>query len=202
MDRLGQLLDTAGPLLRRVDALLGAGGAPADHGVWAQLRRVRLLPGDAARAIAALRPADLEDAAPELRADARACAVVAATLPPPGEWTGAAADAYDRTRHRTATRIAGATNSLDHRLAKSAELAESLAGWMTTAREDLAAALAEALTSTEAVTLSTDKLDVASPGEAAAAANVAETILRPVADACDEAADLLHTTSRLAEPAL
>ncbi|OJF13874.1 hypothetical protein [Couchioplanes caeruleus] len=200
MDRLGQLFDTAGPLLRRVDALLDVGGAPAEHGVWAQLRRVRLLSGDAVQAVAALRPADLGDAAPELRADARTYAALAASLPVPKEWSGAAAEAYERARRRTAAHLSGDADSLGDRLRASADLADDLVDWMRTSREALAVALAEVLGSSEAITLSADTVDIPSPAQIAAAADVAETILRTVADAYDRAADLLHTSSALAEP--
>lgn len=199
MDRLDQLLDTASPLLRRVDALLRAGGAPPGHGVWVQLRRVRLLPGDAAHAVAALRPADLGDAGPELRADSRACAELAASLPPPGEWSGTAAEAYDRARQRTAERLSGEF-SLGERLQASADLAEALAGWMRTNRDGLASVLAEIVGSAEAIVLAVDKVDITSPREIVAAADAGEKILEAVADAYDEAIDLMRTSSDLAEP--
>ena len=44
MDALDEVMDTAGPLLRRVDELLSGLGAPPDHEVWTEMRRVRLLP--------------------------------------------------------------------------------------------------------------------------------------------------------------
>ncbi|GGQ70340.1 hypothetical protein [Couchioplanes azureus] len=200
MDRLRQLLDTAGPLLRRVDALLDGGGAPAGHGVWAQLRRVRLLSGDAAHAVAALRPADLADAGPELRAEARAYAALAASLPAPTQWSGSAAEAFEDARRRTASHLSGDGDSLGDRLRASADLADDLVDWMRTTREALAAALADVLGSTEAITVCADEVDPLSPTQAAAAAAVAETVLRTVADAYDRAADLLHASSVLAEP--
>lgn len=200
MDRLDELLTTAGPLLRRVDAMLSGGGAPPGDEVWTQLRRVRLLPGDAARAVAALRPADLADAAPELRADARAYAVLAGSLPGPGEWSGTAAEAYDRARTRTATHLSGGHRSLDERLQASADLAENLIDWMRHTREGLAAVLGDILSSLEAVVLAGDKVDVTTPGELAAVAVVAERVLRTVADAYDQATDLLHASAELAQP--
>lgn len=200
MDRLDELLTTAGPLLRRVDAMVARGGAPPDDEVWTQLRRVRLLPGDAARAVAALRPADLEDAAPELRADARAYAVLAGSLPGPGEWSGTAAEAYDGARTRAATHLSGGPRSLDDRLQASADLAESMIEWMRYAREALAAVLTDVLSSLEAVVLAGDKLDVSTPRQLAAAATVAERVLRAVADAYDRGADLLQASAELAAP--
>jgi len=200
MDRLDDLLATAGPLLRRVDAMLAGGGAPPGDEVWTQLRRVRLLPGDAARAVAALRPADLEDAAPELRADARAYAVLAGSLPGPGEWSGTAADAYDRARARTATHLSGGHRSLDERLQASADLANALIEWMRHTRESLAAVLGDVLSSMEAVILSGTRVDVSTPRELAAAAVVGERVLRAVADAYDGGTDLLRSSAELTEP--
>ncbi len=200
MDRLDRLMTTAGPLLRRVDEILSAAGAPPAHRVWAELRRVRLLPGDAARAVAALRPAELEEAVPELRADARAYAVLAASLPEPGEWAGAAADAYDAARQRTAAHLSGGPDSLDERLQASADLAEGLMSWMRSARDSLAETLVEVLTSTEAVTLAGTKVDPAALREQQAAADVAAQVLCAVADGYVAGADLLYKSARLAEP--
>ncbi|UQU64603.1 hypothetical protein COUCH_37620 [Couchioplanes caeruleus] len=201
MDRLNELLETAGPLLRRVDATIAGAGAPPSDEVWTQLRRVRLLPGDAVRAVAALRPADLADAAPELRADARAYAVLAGSLPAPGEWSGIAAEAYDRVRARTATHLSGDRDSLDERLQASADLADDLITWMRQTREAVAAVLGDILGSLEAVVLAGDKVDISAPREVSAAATVAERVLRTVADAYDRAADLLSTSAALAESA-
>ena len=201
MDRLHRLLATAGPLLRRVDEILGAVGAPPDHRVWSELRRVRLLPGDAARAVAALRPEELGEAAPELRADARAYAVLAGSLPPPGEWTGVAADAYDMARKRAATHLSGGPDSLDERLQASADLADDLMAWMRSARDSLAETLVEVLSSSEAVILAETDVDLAAAGrEQRAAAEVAARVLRAVADGCEVGADLLRRSDRLIEP--
>jgi len=198
MDRLDRLLATAGPLLRRVDDILAAAGAPPEHRVWDALRRVRLLPGDAAQAVAALRPDELAEAAPELRADARAYAVLAASLPAPGEWTGAAADAYDAARRRAAAHLSGASDGLDERLQASAELADALVTWMRSARDSVAGALADVLASTEAVTLAGAKMDLSAAGEQQAAAEVAAQVLQAVAHSYETGADLLHRSAPLA----
>lgn len=200
MDRLDRLLATAGPLLRRVDDVLATVGAPPEHRVWIQLRRVRLLPGDAARAVAVLRPDELGEAAPELRADARAYAVLAASLPGPGEWTGAAAEAYDVARQRAAAHLSGGPDSLDERLQASADLADSLVTWMRSARDSLAEVLTEVLSSAEAVTLAAPEMDLATAREQEAAADIAVKVLQAVADAYEPGAELLHTSAHLAEP--
>ncbi|WP_433373413.1 hypothetical protein ACQPZX_01840 [Actinoplanes sp. CA-142083] len=192
MDRLDSVLAVAAPLLSRVDDLLGTMGAPADHEVWRQLRRVRLLPGDAARTVAALRPGEFDDAVGLLRADARACADVAAELPPPEEWEGEAAEAYAELRGRVADRLSGDGESLDERLEASADLAQALIDWMAKARADLAVALATALGSEEALALAADDAPEA-------AAGVGAHVLRTIAESYAEADDLLQASAELAE---
>jgi uncharacterized protein YukE len=199
MDTLDEAVAAAAPLLRRVDELLSGVGAPPEHAVWAQVRRVRLLPGDAVHAIAALRAADLAGASPELRADARAYADIASALPPPGTWTGDAAEAYEDARRRAVEHLSGGPESLDERLEATADLADALVGWIIQSRSDVAAALAEVLSSGEAVALSTDSAaDPAAVREGLAAADVAERILRTIADCYDLAADLLDHSVELA----
>jgi hypothetical protein len=202
MDALDQVMDTAGPLLRRVDDVLSGLGAPPDHEIWAEMRRVRLLPGDAAHAVAALRADDLDEAAPELRADARGCAGIAEALPPPGSWSGEAADAYDAARRRTAEHLSGGVDSLDERLEATADLAEALIDWVGQTRADLARTLGEALGSAEALSLSSGAaIDPAATSEVMAAADVGRRILQTVAESYETAADLLHGSADLATPA-
>jgi len=196
MDRLDQVIQTAGPLLRRVDEIISTAGAPPDHHLWAQLRRVRLLPGDAVYAVAALRPAELAEAAPELRADARAYAGIAGSLPAPTEWTGDAADAYDAARRRAADHLSGGPDSLDERLEATADLADALIEWMVQARGELAAILVEILTSTQALDLSAASTMDSTP--VLSAADIAARLLRTVADSYDLAADLLDGSADLA----
>jgi hypothetical protein len=201
MDRLNELLETARPLLRRVDETLTIAGAPADHSVWGELRRVRLLPGDAARAVAALRPADLVEAAPELRADARACVTLADGLPPPDDWTGDAADAYDEVRRRMAAQLSGGDESLDERLEATADLAEALREWMEQARTDLSVTLADILNSSEAMTLARPAAaPQPTPQETEAAADIAAHLLHTVANTYDYATDLIHGSAPLTTP--
>lgn len=199
MDQLDQVIQTAGPLLRRVDEVISAVGAPADHRIWAELRRVGLLPGDAVYAVAGLRPAELVEAAPELRADARSYADIAQSLPAPGDWTGDAAEAYEATRRRTAGHLSGGGESLDERLEATADLADALIEWMNQSRAELAATLAEILSSAEALDLSNESaVDPAAGQEMVAAAEIAVRVLAAVADSYDLAADLLDGSADLA----
>ncbi len=198
MDRLDDMLATAAPLLKRVDEVLSTTGAPADHEVWLSLRRVRLLPWDAVQAVAALRPGDLAEAEPELRADARSYLTIAESLPPPGEWSGDAAEAYDVARRHAAEQLSGGLDSLDERLEATADLAAALTEWMRQARSDLAATLAEVLTSAEALSLITETpVDPAAPRDARAAADVAVRVLETVADSYAAGLDLISGSADL-----
>lgn len=199
MDELDRLCGDTGPLLRHVDHILGAAGAPPGHPVWDSLRHVRLLTVDAVAAVTALRPAEVAAEAPDLRGRAARYAEVAASLPGPGEWSGDAADAYDAARQRVAAHLGGAADSLEKRLEASADLSDALVDWMWRSRSMVAGALAEVLTSAEAVTLATSGDTVPVPADAvAAAAAVAARVLRTVADVYDEVADLLAGTADLA----
>jgi hypothetical protein len=192
MDRLDDLLDTARPLLDRVDQMLSVAGAPGEHRVWAELRRVRLLPGDAAHAVASLRPAALGEAGPEIRAEARACVETAAGLPPPGPWAGEAAEAYDEARRRMAAQLSGGDESLDERMEATADLAEALREWMEQTRAGLARVLAEALGSREAVALTAAAVMPPSRADVVGAADIAASVLRVVADSYDYADELIR----------
>jgi hypothetical protein len=203
MDRLDDVLGPVAPLLKRADEVLAYAGAPPDHEIWPALRRVRLLAWDAVQAVAALRPADLTEAAPELRDDARSYAGVADSLPPPGVWTGEAADTYDQARKRAAAHLSGGVDSLDERLEATADLADALLDWMRETRSGLAATLADVLTSAEALSLSESSSAVADPPatrEIQAAADIAERVLRTVADSYDAVRELMTSSASLATP--
>jgi hypothetical protein len=202
MDRLDDVLGPVAPLLKRVDQVLASAGAPPDHEIWPALRRVRLRPWDAVQAVAALRPGDLAEAAPELRGDARSYAGVADSLPPPGLWAGDAADAYEQARKRTAAHLSGGVDSLDERLEATADLADALIDWMSETRGALAATLAEVMTSAEALTLSASSKAADPPAarEVEAAAEVAAQVLRTVADSYDAVQELMAGSASLATP--
>ncbi|WP_127500098.1 hypothetical protein [Actinoplanes solisilvae] len=200
MDRLDQVLDAAIPLLRRAESVLDEAGAPSGHPVWEELRRVRLLPADAAHAVAGLRPSALAEAVPDLRAGARVCAGAASTLPPPGEWEGEAAEAYDDLRRRAVTHLSGDGDGLDERFEATADLAAALHDWMVSTRDNLAAVLAGVLTSAEAVTLGAPASFPPRPAEIRAAADLAAYVLSAVAADYSEAEELLRGSQDLAVP--
>lgn len=200
MDLLDHVLPAADPLLRRIDTTLTQGGAPPGHPVWAELRRVRLLPGDGVHSVSALRPEALTALTDPLRSDADTCAIIADTLPPPDPWSGTAADTYETARRRTADHLSGGPESLDTRLTQSATLADSLAHWMTTTRNTLAMVLADLLATLEPTTLAAPTPNLTTPQDTTEAATAATRILQTIADAYESAADLLDATRPLTHP--
>jgi hypothetical protein len=177
MDLLDRLAVPAGELLSAVDDVLGSAGAPADHPVWTEVRRVRALPGAAVHAVVTLRPETIRGTVPAVRAAADA--VLAVDLPGPGVWSGAAAEAYDAQRRALAGHL---SEDLPGRFAATGAFAEALAGWMERTRRDVAQALAEVLGSAEAVAVR--------DADGAAAATIAARVLAAVADSYDRVADL------------
>jgi hypothetical protein len=182
MDALDRLAEPARPLLSNVDNVLVRTGAPGDHPIWPLLRRLRVLPGDAVAAVAALGPAPLAAAGPALRALSGEYAQPQATLP---AWQGPAAEAFAA---RWTTLSAYVEQGLAERLADTAGYAEAVADWVSRTRLALARALAAVMTSAQAVTLGT----CTEPGQVVrAAADIASHVLGTVADAYAEA-DLLR----------
>ena len=151
MDHLDRIGPPAESLLARVDDTLRAAGAAPEHPVWAELRRVRLLPGDAVRTVAALRADTLRSAVRALGAARETVAGMPVDLPGPGAWQGPAADRYVAGRDALAAHLG---EDLTGRLDASASWAGSAARWVDDARDRIAVMLAEVLVSAEAVTLS------------------------------------------------
>jgi hypothetical protein len=211
MDPLDQLAPAAADLLARAEATLTSAGAPTDHPVWALLRRLRVLPGDAVAAVAALRPEPLAGAGPALRELSAAYAGAATAVARSVSWSGPAADAYAerataladhlgvdplRAAHVGADHVGAdhraGTEPLDHglveRVAATRDFAEAVDAWTVRARRDLARTLALLLGSAQAVTLRTAASGpVPTPEVITAAADVAARVLAMVAGAYDEA---------------
>ncbi|WBB96540.1 hypothetical protein O7543_22300 [Solwaraspora sp. WMMA2080] len=211
MDVLDRVAGPARELLAGVDALLVGNGAPPGHPVWPLLRQVRALPGDAVAAFVAVRPEPLAAAGaalrPQLDGYAEAVDVLAGRL----DWSGPAAQAYDAARRTLATRLTGGgdgggaadPDSLAGRLTATAGYAEAVAGWAALSRTGLAAVLAEALGSAEAVTVRTAA--DAGPGWSAvgqvgpsgsvaadAAATIAAAVLTAILEITERGEDLLE----------
>jgi hypothetical protein len=191
MDLLDELAADAAALLACVDETLAAEGASAEHPVWPLLRRVRVLPGAAVRAVCALRPDEVTAVLTALRS--AGSAVTVTDLPGPADWQGVAAERYDAERQALAVHL---TDTVGGRIDATARLTADVAAWMTDARRDAAVALAEVLGSAEAVAV---RLELAGAGDAAA--DIAVRVLTAVADAYDRAADLGDDSAGLTVPA-
>jgi hypothetical protein len=192
MDILDRVSEPAGDLMRRVDGVLLAAGAPADHLVWPLLRKLGALPGDVVESFRSMRSAPLRAAAHELRAraerfadeNAALAAAVAAT-----PWQGDAAQQFTM-RWRSLARHLGDRPAIDDdslagRLATTASYVDSVADWMDRARVALARSLGDALTSAEAVRLHgvqpngrTGEFGALPPAATSAAAVIASEVLQ------------------------
>ncbi len=206
MDALDRIIGVAGPLLARIDEIVEYAGAPEHHPVWTELRRVRLLPGDAVDAVAALRPEAVDE--PALRSARDSLAEVATALPAAAGWDGPAADAYRAHRDGLAAQV----EDLAARAVATAELGAEMADWMRAARRDVAAVLADVLSSGASVTMLSSgasvtvpaarggPVELLPPAQVDAAAQVAVVVLRTVGDAFAAAGPILDRSAELAAP--
>lgn len=189
MDALDQLAGPGADLLGRVDDLLARAGAPDDHRIWPLLRRLRVLPGDAVRAVTALRPAPLASAGHAVRNLIREYDDAGEALTDGDSWRGAAADAFAAHRTALASHLTDGPDSLTGRLDATAGYAQAVADWAADSRAALARTLVGVLVSAEAVTVVTADL----PGDrsARAAAEIGARVLASVAGAYDAGERLL-----------
>jgi len=202
MDALDRIEPVARDLLVRVDAALIDHGAPADHPLWAQLRRVGAAPGDVVAFFAAGDPGVLRRAAEALRA--RAAVFADVRLPVARAWQGAAGEAF--AVHAAALQAhlgAADEDSIAGRWSATASYVEDLADWFAGARVALARTLADVLSSTQAIAVAScpvftgDVAEVARyastaiPRQAlAAAADIGAHVLATAADHLAEGHDL------------
>lgn len=198
MDALDQLAGPAADLLDRVDDLLARAGAPDDHRIWPLLRRLRVLPGDAARVITASRSASLARAGHAVHNLIREYDDAGESLADDDSWRGAAADAFATRRNALADRLTAGPDSLTGRLAATAGYAQAVVDWTADSRTALARTLVGVLISAEAVTVVTAE----APGDRAAraAAEIGARVLATVVEAYDAGERLLaRWTPALAE---
>ena len=197
-DVLDRLAGPAGELLARVDDILVARGLPAGHPIVDLLRRLGALPADAAHAISAQRSAPLRAAGSELRRHADGYGAVDAglggamdadlggavdadlggALPANPGWQGTAAERFAAQRSAVAAHLAGSAD----RIRDTAAYLDDVADWIDRSRRDLAAVLADALGSIEAVRLREADGD--------AAATIGARVLGAVHDAHEAGRDL------------
>lgn len=188
MDALDQLAGPAAGLLDRVDAVLTKAGAPADHRIWALLRRLGALPGDAVGTVRSLRAAPLAAAGPPLHTLAGEYDAAGAAIARGGSWEGAGAEVF--AAHRAA--LSSHLVELSGRLSATEAYVEAVADWITRSRAALAQELAAVMGSIEAVTLVTEPAGVA---VATAAAEIGARVLGTVDEAYERGEALLRRWS-------
>lgn len=162
MDLLGRILEPGRDLLGRVDATLVAVGAPTDHRIWPLLRHVGALPGDALEFAAGLGPEAVCSAAAALRLTAgeygRGHAALTASMSRV-TWEGEGAESFADRQAALLAHLGdpavGPDDSVAGRVLATASCLDRVAEWMVALRTGLAGALADALSSAEAVTLRT-----------------------------------------------
>jgi hypothetical protein len=185
MDALDQLAGPAAGLLDRVDAVLAESGAPAEHRIWALLRRLGALPGAAVGTVRSLRAAPLAAAGPPLHTLTGEYGAAGAAIAGGGSWEGAGAEVFAAHRAALSSHLA----ELSGRLSATEAYAEAVAGWVTQSRAALARELAGVMGSIEAVTLVTEPAGVA---VAAAAAEIGARVLGAVDEAYERGEALLQ----------
>lgn len=151
MDALERLFRVATGLLGQVDRTLLQQGAPAGHPVWALLREVGALPGEAIEALVDWRADSWLELRAGLAVEHDRYEETLEQLRRPVTWEGYAGDAA-RARHGALTRAieeaADRLSRTDRHLAEQEE-------WLSNSRDTVARALATVMGSTDAVTLVT-----------------------------------------------
>jgi hypothetical protein len=160
MDALDRVAAPGRDLLDRVDAALVAAGAPASDPIWPLMRRTGALPGEALEFALGLDAESMLAAAAELRARAAEYAQRHGELAVhvgAGVWEGSSAEAFNALWRALGDHIgdgaAADQLSLTGRLLATSSYLDSVAHWVTWLRGELAATVAAALRSAEAVTL-------------------------------------------------
>jgi hypothetical protein len=170
-DLLARVWPHAEDLVRRVDAQIQLDGAPPEHPVWTQLRRVGALPTDAVEHFLWLDAGSVGADRDRVIDEAEAVRTTAGQVRS-GAWRGAGAEAYAARW----THLIGYIDDLDRRMSDTALFLGEAARWVRHSRDELAMELAACLGSREAVAI---KVELTSGG---AAADLAERILAAVAD--------------------
>jgi hypothetical protein len=209
MDALARVAPIARPLLRDVDDVLATLGAPAEHPVWALLRRLRTTPADAVTFFVDLTPERLRLPASTLRE--LAMIYDNATIPHVLPWENSVADLYtaSATAFDRHVRSSDGVHSLAGRLRATASYVDGVAGWCQRSRDNLARTVAQAMTSSQAVTVRSfptvgrglaEMMRVADSsgdlaGAVTAAADIGAAILGVAEDAAVAAHSVHHDTA-------
>ncbi len=152
MDSLARVAPVARPLLRDVDDALATLGAPPEHPVWGLLRRLHTTPSDTVTFFADLIPERLR--LPALTLRELATTYDGATIPNGLPWDGSGAALYAVSAATLDRHARGDDpDSLAGRLRATASYVDSIADWSQRSRDELARIVAQALTSSQAVTV-------------------------------------------------
>jgi hypothetical protein len=156
-DLLDRIEPVARPLLSRVDAALIAHGAPAGHPIWDLLRRLGGTPGDAVAFVAGLDPTPLRSAGREVTEQISRYA--AAPIPSRIPWSGASGEAYAPVAAALEAHLGSPegdeAQTMTGQLRATASYVDDVAAWVGTARASMAAALADVLGSSQALSVRT-----------------------------------------------
>jgi hypothetical protein len=151
--------------------------------------------------VAELEPARLRSAAAALRA--QATAYEQASLPLDAPWEGETARHYHAAAASVHEHLAGDGPSLATRLRAQASYVDSWAEWQQDLRDRLARVLAQAMTSSQAVTLRSQALRPAEVdglvAAVQAAADIAVALLGVVEDAAAAGRDVIRAAQGLDE---
>jgi hypothetical protein len=186
MDALARLYPVAAALLRDVDEALGTLGAPPSHPVWRLLASVGATPADVAGFVADLEPSRQRAAATALRAHADS--YVNASIPTQPPWEGEASQRYAVVAAAIRDHVSGEPDSMTGRLRALASYVDNVADWQQALRDAIARCLAQAMTSSQAVTLRGRGTRPADPSGLSAAVIAAADIGAAVLDVARDAA--------------
>jgi hypothetical protein len=198
MDALDRIEPMVRDLLARVDAALIAHGAPADHPLWAQLRRLGAAPGDVVAFFAATDPLPMRRAAESLRGRAALLDDIRPHAEP--AWQGAAGESF--AAHAAAMQQHLGTSadegSICGRWSATASYVDDVADWFAAARMALARTLAEVLSSAQAIAVAACPVFT---GDVAELAQFGATAVprQALAAAADIGAHVLATATTLLE---
>lgn len=192
VDALARIEPVARPLLAQVDAALSGLGAPAGHPVWARLRALGATPAAAVAFFAGLHSQPLRAAAARVldQAETYDALIIPADLP----WAGAAGEAYRVLAAALAEHLHGAgPGSLAGRLRASAVFLNQTATFVDHSRQRIARALAEVISSRQALTLRAGLMlaGAAAGTSVLAAADIGAHVLAAAGDALAQGRDLL-----------
>jgi hypothetical protein len=151
MDALERLFRVATGLLGQVDRTLLQQGAPANHPVWALLREVGALPGEAIEALVEWRADSWLELRAGLAVERDRYERALELLRRPVSWEGFAGQAAGAQQGA----LTRATEEAADRLARTDLHLSEQEQWLSSSRDLVARALARVMSSTDAVTLVT-----------------------------------------------